>query len=307
MPEPTTNPTSSAMPPEADNAVPADVPANETHSPEDSAAIIPLVPFVSQQEQPMIEVHAPHESVHTWKDFLIHIATIILGLLIAIGLEQTVEWFHHRDQRLQLEEDLRAEAVSNRQVIARDLKMQELEPWFEQAIAAIDRGTPQQGKLHVTLPPAPCLAGTIGTADYRYFAPSEAVWTTAKESSLVTLLPVEQGRMYARLAHNYYLLGNVRDEVYHGCNAVVAMQDRFAQPMPNASLLNWTLTEQQAERFAQTASDTRMAIKGLCFRLRWSDVYEQGIIKGEDRADVKMMSVNQERFEDPLPPEPNSK
>ena len=46
----------------------------------------------------MLDVHPPHQAAHTWKDFLIHIATICVGLLIAIGLEQTVEIFHHRHQ-----------------------------------------------------------------------------------------------------------------------------------------------------------------------------------------------------------------
>src|SRR6202167_5620564 len=46
----------------------------------------------------MLDVHARHETVHSWKDFFIHIATIVIGLLIAIGLEQTVEYFHHRHQ-----------------------------------------------------------------------------------------------------------------------------------------------------------------------------------------------------------------
>ena len=49
---------------------------------------------------------------------------------------------------------------------------------------------------------------------------------------------------------------------------------------------------------ASTAAESRTAIKGLCFRLRWSDVYEQGILSGETRADERMMSINQERFED---------
>ena len=44
----------------------------------------------------MLDVHPPHAPTHTWRDFLIHIATIVVGLLIAIGLEQTVEFFHHR-------------------------------------------------------------------------------------------------------------------------------------------------------------------------------------------------------------------
>ncbi|MGA8707707.1 MAG: hypothetical protein WB646_12045, partial [Steroidobacteraceae bacterium] len=30
-----------------------------------------------------------HYTVHTWKDFFIHLATISIGLLIAIGLEQS--------------------------------------------------------------------------------------------------------------------------------------------------------------------------------------------------------------------------
>jgi len=44
----------------------------------------------------MLDVHAPHNTVHTWKDFFVHLGTIAIGLLIAIGLEQSVEALHHR-------------------------------------------------------------------------------------------------------------------------------------------------------------------------------------------------------------------
>ena len=245
----------------------------------------------------MIEIHAPHERTHTWTDFLIHIATIVVGLFIAIGLEQTVELIHRSHQRHQLQDDLRTEAESNRAIIAHDLRLQQLEPWFDQAINAVTSASPQQGKIHITLPFAPCIPGSVGTSTVRYFAPSQAVWTTAKESSLVPLLPAEQARMYARLAHNYDLLGVSREEVYRSCAAIASMQHRFAKLSPGGSAI-WTLTPEQAERLAQTAAETRTAIKGLCFRLRWSDVYEQGILSGENRADERMMSINQERFED---------
>jgi hypothetical protein len=39
----------------------------------------------------MLDVHPPHHAASTWRDFFIHIATIVIGLLIAIGLEQTVD------------------------------------------------------------------------------------------------------------------------------------------------------------------------------------------------------------------------
>jgi hypothetical protein len=133
----------------------------------------------------------------------------------------------------------------------------------------------------------------------RYFAPSQAVWTTAKEGNLVELLPVEQARMQARLAHNYDLLAVARDHVYDGCQSVVAMRRRFAQPDPKQSGSDiWMMTPEQAERLASTAADTNVAIQGLLFRLRWSKVYEEGILNNEPAADVKMMTINQERFED---------
>ena len=44
----------------------------------------------------MLDVHPPSEPVHSWRDFFIHIATITIGLLIALSLERCVEWQHHR-------------------------------------------------------------------------------------------------------------------------------------------------------------------------------------------------------------------
>ena len=33
----------------------------------------------------MLEVHPPQHAAHSWRDFFIHIATIVIGLLIAPG------------------------------------------------------------------------------------------------------------------------------------------------------------------------------------------------------------------------------
>jgi hypothetical protein len=57
----------------------------------------------------MLDVHPPHAPSYTWKDFFIHLATITLGLLIAISLEQSVEAVHHhqevRETRAALQEE----------------------------------------------------------------------------------------------------------------------------------------------------------------------------------------------------------
>ena len=49
-----------------------------------------------KEQAPMLDVHPAHHAASTWRDFFVHIATIVIGLLIAVGLEQTVEYFHHQ-------------------------------------------------------------------------------------------------------------------------------------------------------------------------------------------------------------------
>ena len=71
---------------------------------------------------PMLDVHAPHEDIHTWQSFFIHVATICVGLLIAIGLEQTVEFLHHRHQLKESQQSLRTEHEDNRRIMGYRLK-----------------------------------------------------------------------------------------------------------------------------------------------------------------------------------------
>jgi hypothetical protein len=62
----------------------------------------------------------------TWRDFFIHIATIVIGLIIAIALEQTVEFIHHAHQRSELLEDLQRESNYNKAICEGNI------PYFDQ-------------------------------------------------------------------------------------------------------------------------------------------------------------------------------
>ncbi len=70
----------------------------------------------------MLDVHPPHHAAATWRDFFIHIATIVIGLCIAVGLEQTVEYFHHRHELQKAREELREDANANRRGAAVQLE-----------------------------------------------------------------------------------------------------------------------------------------------------------------------------------------
>ncbi len=68
-----------------------------------------------------MDVHPPHQPIHTWRDFFIHLVTITIGLLIALSLEATVEWLHHRHLVEEARGSIRREMDENRRRAAADL------------------------------------------------------------------------------------------------------------------------------------------------------------------------------------------
>jgi hypothetical protein len=61
----------------------------------------------------VLDVHPPHEPLYSWRDFFIHLATITIGLLIALSLEGCVEWQHHRHMVHEAETSLHREIQEN--------------------------------------------------------------------------------------------------------------------------------------------------------------------------------------------------
>jgi hypothetical protein len=140
----------------------------------------------------MLEVHPPHHPTHTWKEFFIHIATICVGLLIAIGLEQSVEAVHRHAERRELIRDMHAEAERNLQVMAPDIKVvTSYEHWTLAVLNMLTAATPANGVITVTLPSQSPALPT--------YQPSRTVWTVAKANGKVALLSENLAEIYSRV------------------------------------------------------------------------------------------------------------
>src|ERR1700735_555979 len=68
-----------------------------------------------------MDVHPPDQPIHTWGDFFIHLITITIGLLIALSLEATVEWVHHRHLVHVARQSIRHEMEENRKLLSADM------------------------------------------------------------------------------------------------------------------------------------------------------------------------------------------
>jgi hypothetical protein len=130
----------------------------------------------------MLDVHPPHHAAHSWRDFFIHIATIVIGLLVAIGLEQTVEHFHHRHLAGEARELLRVEKDKDRRSLDIDIYTTER----HQRDLRRDLGILRTLKTHAQAPNQPFI---IRRFSYGFF--SEA-WKNIHESGTINYLTPQE-------------------------------------------------------------------------------------------------------------------
>jgi hypothetical protein len=134
----------------------------------------------------MLDVHPPHEAAHTWKDFFIHIATIVVGLLIAVGLEQTVEFFHHRHQVHVARERIREEALLNQRILREDeLGLARIEANLDRALVLV-RGAKSRKATASENPDF--------SFDLQGFY--DAAYGNARDSGVLNLMPYDEAAMY---------------------------------------------------------------------------------------------------------------
>ena len=150
----------------------------------------------------MIEPHAPHHPVTTWKEVFIHIGIVTVGLLLAIGLEQTVEYFHHRHQVAETRKALEIERKIN--VVRFQTETEEMRrvvPLLKGNIAIYQYlrqhpGAPEEkwpGKLHL-------YAHNLGYMD--------VVWQTSQNSNVLLYMPQGEVR---KLSSFYTSLKRLND------------------------------------------------------------------------------------------------
>ena len=130
-----------------------------------------------------MEVHPPEHPIHTWRDFLIHIVTIVIGLLIAIGLEQSVEWFHHRHIVHVARENIAREIDDNRKLAASNGKLvEQTKQLMQQNMHRVQqlKHNPHaldHGEMHFT---------------FGWSAFSDTAWLSARDTGALAFMPVEE-------------------------------------------------------------------------------------------------------------------
>jgi hypothetical protein len=200
----------------------------------------------------MLDIHPPHHSPNTLRDFFVHIATIVIGLLIAVGLEQTIEFFHHRHQRNELREGVIADAHQmlrdgDENHLAADRQLEDLNVRVEQVQQAV------------------ALQSKLGPPTYRPDLPTDTIRTAnieaARESGLLQFLPKEEiatlEESQVGIAHSE----NLRQLTRERRAKRIAFEQRFQRQHPNGPIDFSSATAPQLEEYLLVLIDERVAVE----------------------------------------------
>jgi hypothetical protein len=156
----------------------------------------------------MLDVHAPHAAVRSWREFLVHVAVITVGLLIALGLEQTAESIHHRHEVNETRRALGHELELNRRAYA-----QSVGEFRRQTAAMLNNVLVlRYSQQHAGTPEEQLPGILVWHASPASF--TDSAWKTARESGVTALMPQEEVRRYDALYDRIDEVGGSFDQIW---------------------------------------------------------------------------------------------
>ncbi len=135
----------------------------------------------------MLDVHAPEHGIHNVREFFLHLFTITCGLLIALGLENAAESWHHRQERKEAETLIREEITENRKGLleAKPRLVAEIKGMHAMLVFVTARSKDEPA----TLP--------SGATDFNESTIPDSAWRTASSTGVVQWLPYAEVQRFA--------------------------------------------------------------------------------------------------------------
>jgi hypothetical protein len=147
---------------------------------------------MTRPEETQMDIHKP-KPVHSIKEFLNEIVVIIIGVLIALGLEQAVESWHQHLEVAEAREALRKESAENLGVYAFNLGNRTC----TLGNIAVLRALIQSGDIQAVR--AATAQENLLRAGLQQYGADTTVWDTINASSMLSHMDSEERLLFAKL------------------------------------------------------------------------------------------------------------
>jgi len=136
-----------------------------------------------------MDVHAPHEPIHSWRDAILHLAIVTVGLFIALSLEAFVEHLHNRHLVAEARTNIREELQINHEAAQDDIHRVQL---------TIDSLRANIDTIHRLQADPKTFHGSI-TNTMSFNSLNDAAWRTARDTGALSFMPYKEIQRYSDL------------------------------------------------------------------------------------------------------------
>ena len=192
----------------------------------------------------MFDIHLPHKPIHGFLEFLLHLFTITVGLLIAVQIESCVEWRHH----LHLAEEARTALRSEIEKNLKDLKDAQpgLKTWRasnEADLAAMRRIQEHPNDTDAQHTNLSVNASGITLED--------TAWRTAQSTGALAYMPYEEAERYSNIYRAQGALLAFQDKPLEDAAQILGLIEKFNFHSSRSHQITAAEAGALAEKFGQ--------------------------------------------------------
>jgi hypothetical protein len=194
----------------------------------------------------MLDIHLPHKSIRGFSEFLIHLFTITVGLLIAVQIENFFEWRHHMHLAEEARVALRAEIQHNLEELQTD--QPGLKAW--RGTIDDDFNTMQKIQNH---PNDSQAQHTPLTVNFSSISLPDTAWKTAQSTNALAYMPYKEAEQYSNIYQAQAALLKYQEKPEEDVAAILGLIAKYNTHATPTS----TITAEQAGALAEKFNQMR--------------------------------------------------
>jgi hypothetical protein len=192
----------------------------------------------------MLDIHLPHKSIRGFSEFLLHLFTITVGLLIAVQIENFVEWRHHLHLAEEARVALRAEIENNLNAL-RGVQPG-LKVWRDQIDA--DLAAMKRIQEHPNDAAAQHTSLTIHSGGVTL---DDTAWRTAQSTGALAYMPYQEAERYTNIYQAQSALQAMEDKPLEDVATILGMIEKYDFHSGSSSKITAEQASALAEKFEQ--------------------------------------------------------
>ena len=170
-----------------------------------------------------MEIHAPHHPIMSVREFLVHLSMVTLGILIALGLEQSVEAYHHRELASEARENIRSEIRDNKKELDKHLAdLTRLEKERADDLAVIEKVLAHEKLKEMSM-----------SINFYGATFSSASWSTASTVGALVYMPYGEVKKFAGAYKKQEFYDQLQNEQIRMVQVGLGMMSTFSAGKPS--------------------------------------------------------------------------